>query len=84
MADKVVCMTAPPISRHPVPKLEDLPDDIRARFLAAQERAGFVPNVFVTRAHHPAEFRTLLTCCNGRFSETVQFLGHIGQDVEAT
>jgi uncharacterized peroxidase-related enzyme len=50
-------MTALPISRYPVPKLEDLPDDIRARILAVQEKAGFVPNVFVTLAHRPDEFR---------------------------
>ena len=46
-----------PISRYPVPKLEDLPEDIRARILAVQEKAGFVPNVFVTLAHRPDEFR---------------------------
>jgi len=50
-------MDKPSISRYPVPKLEDLPDDIRARILAVQEKAGFVPNVFVTLAHRPAEFR---------------------------
>ena len=48
-------MTA--ISRYPVPKLEHLPDDIRARILAVQEKAGFVPNVFLALAHRPAEFR---------------------------
>src|SRR5512142_1954705 len=48
---------APAISRYPVPKLEDLPDDIRARILEVQEKAGFVPNVFVTLAHRPDEFR---------------------------
>ncbi len=50
-------MVTPPISRYPVPKLEDLPEDIRARILAVQEKAGFVPNVFVTLAHRPDEFR---------------------------
>jgi uncharacterized peroxidase-related enzyme len=50
-------MTAPSISRYPVPKLEDLPDDIRARMLEVQEKAGFVPNVFLTLAHRPEEFR---------------------------
>ena len=34
-----------------------LPDDIRARILAVQEKAGFVPNVFITLAHRPDEFR---------------------------
>ena len=46
-----------PISRYPVPKLEDLPDDIRARMLEVQEKAGFIPNVFLTLAHRPDEFR---------------------------
>ena len=50
-------MTTPPISRYPVPKLEDLPDDIRARMLEVQEKAGFIPNVFMTLAHRPDEFR---------------------------
>jgi len=45
------------ISRYPVPQLEDLPDDIRARILAVQEKAGFVPNVFLALAHRPDEFR---------------------------
>jgi len=47
----------PPISRFPVPALADLPDDIRARILAVQEKSGFVPNVFLALAHRPAEFR---------------------------
>jgi uncharacterized peroxidase-related enzyme len=50
-------MTAPPISRYPVPKLEDLPEDMRARILDVQEKAGFVPNVFLTLAHRPDEWR---------------------------
>jgi uncharacterized peroxidase-related enzyme len=45
------------ISRYPVPKLENLPDDIRARMLEVQEKAGFIPNVFLTLAHRPDEFR---------------------------
>ncbi|MDQ6627450.1 MAG: peroxidase-related enzyme [Pseudomonadota bacterium] len=47
----------PSISRFPVPDLADLPDDIRAMILAVQDKAGFVPNVFLTFAHRPAEFR---------------------------
>jgi uncharacterized peroxidase-related enzyme len=50
-------MNQPAISRYPVPALEALPDDIRARILEVQDKAGFVPNVFVTLAHRPAEFR---------------------------
>ncbi len=49
--------TQPPISRYPVPALKDLPDDIRQRILEVQEKAGFVPNVFLALAHRPAEFR---------------------------
>ncbi|MEO5697143.1 MAG: peroxidase-related enzyme [Burkholderiaceae bacterium] len=49
--------TTPPISRYPVPALDQLPDDLRARILAVQEKAGFVPNVFLTLAHRPDEFR---------------------------
>lgn len=46
-----------PISRYPVPKLEDLPEDMRSRILAVQEKAGFIPNVFLAFAHRPDEFR---------------------------
>jgi uncharacterized peroxidase-related enzyme len=53
-------MTKPPISRYPVPKLEDLPADIRARILEVQEKAGFIPNVFVTLAHRPDEWRAFV------------------------
>jgi uncharacterized peroxidase-related enzyme len=49
--------SAPPISRFPVPALEGLAEDIRARILEVQEKAGFVPNVFLAYAHRPDEFR---------------------------
>ncbi len=45
------------ISRFPVPELGDLPDDVREKILGVQEKAGFVPNVFITLARRPAEFR---------------------------
>lgn len=44
-------------SRFPVPELKDMPDDIRARILAVQEKARFIPNVFLVLAHRPEEFR---------------------------
>jgi uncharacterized peroxidase-related enzyme len=47
----------PPISRYPVPALADLPADIRERIQQVQDKAGFVPNVFLTLAHRPDEFR---------------------------
>ena len=62
MAGRLIRMTAPPISRYPVPKLEDLPEDIRARILEVQEKAGFIPNVFLTLARRPEEWRAFLIC----------------------
>lgn len=50
-------MTAHAVSRFPVPKLSELPDDIRDRIRQVQEKAGFVPNVFIALAHRPDEFR---------------------------
>src|SRR6187200_3054257 len=50
-------MSTQPISKYPVPSLEDLPQDIRDKMLEVQEKAGFIPNVFVTLAHRPDEFR---------------------------
>ncbi len=50
-------MTKQPISRFPVPEINQLPEDIKAKILAVQEKAGFVPNVFLVLAHRPDEFR---------------------------
>ena len=46
-----------PISRFPIPEINDLPEDIKARILEVQEKSGFVPNVFLALAHRPDEFR---------------------------
>ena len=47
-----------PISRFPIPEsIQELPEDIRDAMLAVQEKAGFIPNVFLMLAHRPAEFR---------------------------
>ena len=46
-----------PISRFPIPDLNELPEDIRERILAVQKKSGFVPNVFLTLAYRPDEFR---------------------------
>ncbi len=48
---------APPISRFPVPSLEDLAPDMRERIEAVAEKSGFVPNVFLALAHRPDEWR---------------------------
>ena len=45
------------ISRYPVPELKDVPQDLRERMLEVQEKAGFIPNVFLALAHRPEEFR---------------------------
>ncbi|HEX4943559.1 MAG TPA: peroxidase-related enzyme [Usitatibacteraceae bacterium] len=50
-------MSKPPASRFPVPELSELPEDMRERINKVQEKAGFVPNVFVALAHRPDEFR---------------------------
>jgi uncharacterized peroxidase-related enzyme len=55
-----VSATKQPISRYPVPALKDLPDDLRERILQVQEKAGFVPNVFLVLAHRPAEWRAFV------------------------
>jgi uncharacterized peroxidase-related enzyme len=43
--------------RFAYPQLADLPEDIRSRILAVQEKSGFVPNVFLMLANRPDEFR---------------------------
>jgi uncharacterized peroxidase-related enzyme len=53
----IAAMNAKSVSRFPVPQLKDLPQDMHSRILAVQEKAGFVPNVFLALAHRPAEFR---------------------------
>jgi uncharacterized peroxidase-related enzyme len=50
-------MPQPIASRFPIPSLAGLPDDIRSRLLAVQEKSGFIPNVFLTLAYRPDEFR---------------------------
>ncbi|MDQ8017823.1 MAG: peroxidase-related enzyme [Bordetella sp.] len=46
-----------PAARYPLAELQDLPEDIRAKVLEVQEKAGFVPNVFLALARRPAEWR---------------------------
>ena len=49
-----------PISRYPVPELQNLPQDVRERMLQVQDKAGFIPNVFLVLAHRPDEFRAFV------------------------
>jgi uncharacterized peroxidase-related enzyme len=46
-----------PISRFPVPALDQLPADLRERIEAVAERSGFIPNVYLALAHRPDEWR---------------------------
>ena len=50
-------MSTPTTSRYPAPEIKDLPEDIKAKVLEVQEKAGFVPNVFLAFARRPAEWR---------------------------
>ncbi|TXI73344.1 MAG: alkylhydroperoxidase [Limnohabitans sp.] len=44
-------------TRYPHPEIKDLPEDLRSKILEVQEKAGFVPNVFLALARRPAEWR---------------------------
>lgn len=44
-------------TRYPFPDLNTLPEDLRSRILEVQEKAGFIPNVFLAFARRPAEWR---------------------------
>lgn len=44
-------------TRYPFPDLNTLPEDIKSRILETQEKAGFIPNVFLMLARRPAEWR---------------------------
>ena len=46
-------MSDKPVSSFPVPELKELPDDIREMMLTVQEKAGFIPNVFLARTSGP-------------------------------
>lgn len=45
------------MNRYPAPEIKDMPEDIRIKILEVQEKAGFVPQVFLTLARRPAEWR---------------------------
>src|ERR1700690_1318688 len=55
--DRNLSMTQPLAKRFLTPSIDQLPEDIRRRILAVQEKSGFVPNVFLTLAYRPEEFR---------------------------
>ena len=49
-----------PISCFPVPEITSLPEDMRQRILDVQDKAGFVPNVFLALLHRPDELRAFM------------------------
>ncbi|MFQ5522872.1 MAG: peroxidase-related enzyme [Acidimicrobiia bacterium] len=53
-------MSERPISRYPVPEIDDLPDDLKEVARAVEERTGFLPNVFLALARRPDEMRAFL------------------------
>lgn len=53
-------MTSPAISRFEVPEFSALPEDIQTRITEIQEKAGFIPNVFMALAHRPDELRAFM------------------------
>ena len=63
-------MTKAPISRYPIPDIQEVPDDIKQALLTVQEKAGFVPNVFLTLAHRPEEFRAFFAYHNALMEKT--------------
>src|ERR1700743_2787940 len=66
---RIQSMTQPAISRFPVPAIDALPDDIRTRLLAVQEKSGFVPNVFLTLAHRPDELSAFFAYHDARMDK---------------
>ena len=53
-------MTSPAISRFAVPEFSTLPEDIQTRITEIQEKAGFIPNVFMALTHRPDELRAFM------------------------
>src|ERR1044072_8482203 len=47
----------PELRRFPVPDRADLPPDLQARLDEVEQKSGFVPNIFLTLAHRPDEWR---------------------------
>jgi len=48
------------ISRYPIPDVESLPLDLQSEIMEVQEKAGFIPNVFLALAHRPKELSAFL------------------------
>ncbi len=53
-------MTSPAISRFEAPEFKNLPEDIQSRMTEIQEKAGFIPNVFLALSYRPDELRAFM------------------------
>lgn len=53
-------MSDKPISRFPVASLDSIPQDLRDKILAIQDKTGFLPNIFLALAHRPDELRAFM------------------------
>src|SRR5690606_26266401 len=72
----------PAISRYPVPTLAEMPDDIRSRIDAVQEKSGFIPNVFLAPAPRSDECRAVFAY-DGALRAQPRGLSHAGREMVA-
>ena len=63
-------MASEPMTRFPVPDIEELPDDLRERIEEERERAGFIPNVFLAFAYRPAQSRAFFAYYDALIEES--------------
>jgi uncharacterized peroxidase-related enzyme len=70
MSEPTTPARSPAISRWPVPELDSLPEDMKARILEVQAKSGFVPNVFLALAHRPDEWRAFMAYHDALLAKT--------------
>lgn len=68
-------MSSAAISRFQTPELKDLPEDIQQRIQAVNDKAGFIPNIFLALAHRPAEFRAFFAYHDALMEKETPALG---------
>ena len=68
-------MSSAAISRFQIPELKDLPEDIQQRIQAVNDKAGFIPNIFLALAHRPAEFRAFFAYHDALMEKETPALG---------
>ena len=60
----------PPMTRFPVPDVEELPADLQERIEEETEEAGFTPNVFPAMAYRPQQARAFFDYHDALLEET--------------